>query len=149
MSQTHLLNKVGRLSLSADSLDKPTYVFVKLDGDSDQAPHAEVSIQIPAAVWDNVRKEPAVLYDLADVSDAELRQRAAQLSEQWESIKRIYRPYAAAYRALLEFARAYDLPTNRKVFYRELCEQRYAQQNLRNALGHLRVRRGKKARSEK
>lgn len=149
MSQTHLLKQAGKLSLSADSLDKPTFVFMKLDGDSDQAPHVEASIQIPADVWDNVRKEPAVLYDLADVSDADLRQRAVQLWEQWESIKRIYRPYAAAYRALLKFARAYDLPTNSKVFYRELCERRYAQQNLRKALGHLRARRGKKARSEK
>lgn len=147
MSQTHLLKQVGRLSLSADSLDKPNFVFVKLDGESDQAPHTEASIQIPAAVWDDVRKEPAVLYDLADLSDADLRRMARRQSEQWNSIKGMFRPHAAAYRAILEFARAYNVPISAtdKVFYRDLCKHRSAQQNLRKTLGLLRDRRGKKS----
>ncbi|MBK9989884.1 MAG: hypothetical protein IPP19_03860 [Verrucomicrobia bacterium] len=137
MHHKHLLAHTGKVSLYTDSIDNPGFVCIEVAGNETQRSRGSVTIQIPAAVWEEIRHKSAVLYDLADIPDEELRKRAQHCALSWKGLERLLKPYAAPFKALCGMKRAYHLPTEYATFLRELKAQRNAQRKLRESLDQL------------
>lgn len=137
MHQLYLLADAGKVSLYADSIAKPAFVFVKVDGDDILKSRGSSLVKIPAAGWEEIRHKSPVLFDLVDVSDEEMRQRSRHRAASWKELKRLLKPHAAPYKAVLALKRAYRLPTTYEAFLRDSLAQRKAQQKLRDSLNQL------------
>lgn len=116
-----------------DCLDQHASVCIQITGAEFQSSPGEVTVHIPLHIWEYIRTYSQVRYDLADLTDRELRQLARKRAAERKKMLRetVQRSPLRSLLALL------GPPSIREIF-RELQTQRKAQQKLRADVDQLR-----------
>jgi hypothetical protein len=116
-----------------DCLEKHAFVHVEITGAEFDASPGQVTVRIPMPIWEHIRTYSPARYDLADLTDGELRQLARKRAAAKKKMMLETAP-PSPLRPLLTLSCS---PDAREIF-RELRAQRKAQQKLRAEVELLR-----------
>lgn len=126
-----------------DHVEDHAFVHVEIAGADFAASPGQVTVRIPVSLWEHIRAYSPARYDLANLTDAKLRQLARKRAAENEKMLHVT-PRNSPYRALLSFR----LPATEREIHRQLKADRKAQQKLQSEVQQLRSQRETKIKKQ-